>query len=346
MNSEQDLQPKIINVIGEVKQIIYPTSSDLTIPDFVIDLEGNNKDIRLYSNGYKYEVGDRVYVEHIKESDGSEYYNVGEYVRGDVTIIAILLFVAVTTLIYGWKGLKSMLSLICTMGIIIFVLVPLTLKGYNPVLVASLIAVPLLFSVMFITHGRSRITYAAMLGCFISIIITVILSYIIIIKAKITGFVDDTSSYLYFNSSGNIDFTLLVIASIIIGVIGVVDDGAITQARIVAELKDLNKSLTNSEYYKRAMNVGRDHAGAMINTLILAYTSSALPLLLLFYTSSIDKTVIINKEIITTEILRSLIGSIGLLLAIPITTYIAVKMIKTGDNVDSHSHSHSSSHNH
>lgn len=346
MNSEQNSQAKINNIIGEVKEIVYSTNTDIATPDFVIDLGGTNKDIRLYSNGYKYEVGDKVYVEHIKENDGSEYYNVGEYMRGDVTIIAILLFVAVTTIIYGWKGLKSMLSLVCTMGIIIFVLVPLTLKGYNPVLVASLIAVPLLFSVMFITHGRSKITYAAMLGCFISIFITVILSYIIIIKSKITGFVDDTSSYLYFNSNGNIDFTLLVIASIIIGVIGVVDDGAITQARIVAELKDLNKTLTNNEYYKRAMNVGKDHAGAMINTLILAYTSSALPLLLLFYTSNTDKAVIINKEIIATEILRSLIGSIGLLLAIPITTYIAVILIKNGDQVNEHTHNHGNSHSH
>jgi uncharacterized membrane protein len=329
---------------GEIRKIIYPTSSDSTMPDYVINLDNKIDDIRTYSNGYRYEVGDKIYVEHIKEQDDSEYYNVAEYIRSDVTIIALLMFIFVTISIYGWKGVKSMLSLVTTMCIIIFVLLPLTLKGYNPVIVASLIAVPLLFSVMFLTHGRSRVTYSAMLGCFISIIVTIIISYITITKAKITGFVDDTSSYLYFNSNGNIDFTLLVIASIIIGVIGVVDDGAITQARIVSELKNLNRSLSDGEYYKRAMNVGRDHAGAMINTLVLAYTSSSLPMLLLFYTSELNKSVIINKEIITTEILRSLVGSIGLLLTIPITTYIAVKLIKTDTINEPNAHDHHHSH--
>jgi uncharacterized membrane protein len=344
MNQEVKLA-KTENLVGVIKDILYSTSTEISPPDFVIDIEGTTTDYKLYSNGYKYNVGDKIYVEHIKDTDGSEYYNVGEYLRGDVTIFTIILFIVVALSLYGWRGLKSLMSLFTTMGIIIFILLPLTLKGYNPVMIASLIAIPLLFSVMCITHGRNRVTYSAMLGCFISIVITVTLSYITIIKARITGFVDDTSSYLYFNSAGNIDFTLLVIASVIIGVIGVVDDGAITQARIVAELKDLNKTLTYKEYYMRAMNIGRDHAGAMINTLILAYTSTSLPLLLLFYTSSTDKAVIINKEIITTEILRSLIGSIGLLLTIPVTTYIAIRLIKAreGNNIHNdnlHNHNH------
>lgn len=142
--------------------------------------------------------------------------------------------------------------------------------------------------------------------------------------------------YLTINTNNTISLTLLVISSIIIGVIGVVDDAAITQASVVKELKSANNNLNKMEYYNRAMRVGSSHAGAMINTLVLAYLSSALPLMLLFYTGDIPFYVILNKEIVATEIMRSLIGSSGLILAIPITTIISVYMINKDDDCHKH----------
>lgn len=342
------LKPEIKNYKAEIIEIRDSTTTEKFNDNYVVKiLEGDiqGRLVDTYSNGFNYQVGDKVFVESVKETDGSQYYNLGEAIRYNNIIITCVLFVGVILVIFGKKGLKALISLTTSLLIIFFILLPLTLKGYNPVLVASGIAIALLFSVMLITHGKNKVTYSALLGCSISIFITIIISYITILDAKITGFVDETSSYLYFNTEGIINFPLLVIASIIIGVIGVVDDGAITQAGIVAELKKANKNLSDTEYYKRAMRVGSDHAGAMINTLVLAYVGSALPLLLLMYTTNIDKLYLLNKEIIATEIFRSLIGSVGLLLAIPLTTFFAVKLIKHDDkeldmHVCSHRHSH------
>lgn len=337
------LVPEIKNYKSEVVSIINSTNTDSVakFPNYelkILEGEYSGKIIETHSNGYFYKVGDKVFLENIKETDGSEYYNLGEAVRYDSLIMTIMLFIGVITIVFGKKGLKALFSLGVSLCIIFFILLPLTLKGYNPVLVASFISIILLFSVMLITHGRNKITYSALLGCSISIFITIIISYITIINANITGFVDETSSYLYFNTEGIINFPLLVIASIIIGVIGVVDDGAITQAGIVAELKHANKNLSNAEYYKRAMRVGSDHAGAMINTLVLAYVGSSLPLLLLMYTSKLDPVFLLNKEIISTEIFRSLIGSVGLLLAIPLTTLFAVYLVSDRDREHTHKH--------
>lgn len=347
-NTVKILIPEIKNYKSEIVEIINSTATDdvAKFPDYKVKiLEGEyaGKIILTYSNGYFYKIGDKVFLENVKENDGSEYYNLGEAVRYDSLIITAILFISVITVIFGKKGMKALLSLSVSLGIIFFVLLPLTLKGYNPVLIASFISVILLFSVMLITHGRNKVTYSALLGCSIAIFITIVTSYVTILSANITGFVDETSSYLYFNTEGIINFPLLVVASMIIGVIGVVDDGAITQAGIVAELKSLNKNLSNTEYYNRAMRVGSDHAGAMINTLVLAYVGSALPLLLLMYTSHLDFLFLVNKEIIATEILKSLIGSIGLLLAIPLTTIFAVFLISPDDE-GSHKHSHSHRH--
>jgi uncharacterized membrane protein len=343
------LVPTIKNYKAEIIEIRDSTTTEKFNDNYIVKvLEGDiqGRIIDTYGNGFNYKVGDKVFIESIKETDGSQYYNLGEAIRYNNLIITCILFVGVIAIIFGKKGLKALISLTVSLGIIFFVLLPLTLKGYNPVFIASGIAIALLFSVMLITHGRNKVTYSALLGCSIAIFVTIIISYVTILDAKITGFVDETSYYLFFNTSGIINFQLLVIASIIIGVIGVVDDGAITQAGIVAELKKANKNLSSKEYYTRAMRVGSDHAGAMINTLVLAYVGSALPLLLLIYTSNINMLYLLNKEIIATEIFRSLIGSIGLLLAIPLTTLFAVKLIKHDDKeLDMHVCSHGHNHN-
>jgi uncharacterized membrane protein len=150
---------------------------------------------------------------------------------------------------------------------------------------------------MLITHGRNRVTYSALIGSVSSVLITIIITYITITKASITGFIDDVDSGLFFATGGELNFTLLTIAGVIIGVIGVVDDASITQASAVRELKATNGNLTDLEYWKIAMRIGQDHAGAMINTLVMAYVSASLPVLLLFYNSTNSLMYLINKEI-------------------------------------------------
>ncbi|HAQ69693.1 MAG TPA: hypothetical protein DCR48_01840 [Flavobacteriales bacterium] len=130
----------------------------------------------------------------------------------------------------------------------------------------------------------------------------------------------------------------------IIGVLGVLDDIAVTQAAVVTELYNSNASLSRAEVYRKALRVGREHVGALVNTLVLAYVGVSLPLLLQFYTASSSLSMSLNTELFATEIVRTIVGSIGLILAVPIVTVLAVFYLK--DYKPKHGHSHSHGHSH
>jgi uncharacterized membrane protein len=218
------LVPEITNYKSEIVEIINSTNTEIKYPNYLIKvLEGDEKGklINTYSNGITHGIGDVVYIEHVRDNDGYEYWNLGESLRIDSLILTGLIFVVFVVSVFGIKGLRSLFSLLVSLLIIFYVLIPLTFKGYNPVLLASIISTLLLTSVMFLTHKYTRVSLSALLGCLVSILVTILFSYYIILQSKITGFVDDTSSYLYFATEGSINFPLLIIASIIIGVIGV-----------------------------------------------------------------------------------------------------------------------------
>lgn len=343
---------KNTEIIAEIKDIL-PKKDEFLFQDYLVEIESGEfkgREVEVYSDGLNYREGQRVYVSHIKESGGGEYFILGEALRQNEILGTLILFIGVIVAVFGRKGIKSLFSLALSLVAIFFILIPAALKGYNPIMISGIFSILLLSLLMLITHGRNKITYSALIGSVSSVLITIIITYITITKASITGFVDDIDSGLFFATNGQIDFTLLTIAGVIIGVIGVVDDASITQASAVRELKSLDNSLSDLEYWKRAMRIGEDHAGAMINTLVMAYVSASLPVLLLFYNSTNSLSYLINKEIIATEIFRSLIGSIGILLSIPITTWIAVKLIKEKDlhssGNASHTHAHVHGHSH
>ncbi len=353
-NKTQYIPGELIEIKNNTSSEIYSNDKVLP-PNYIIkflDKSGVSSTTEVYSEGNKYSVGDRVYVKQVQAPDSS-YIALGDKIRSPEIYGSIFIFCAVVISIFGLKGFRALFSLTVSFLVIFLVLIPAMAKGYNPVLLSAGIATLLLALSMFITHGKSKVTYAALLGCSISIFITVLMSYAIIIYSKLGGYTDAGSYYIENGMSGPgsyINLSFLIIASIIIGVIGAVDDGAITQAKIVEEIKTLNKNITNYDCYKRAMNIGRDHGGAMINTLILAYVASSIPQLMFLYTSDIPLNILLNSEVVATEIFRATISSIGLLLAIPLTTYFAVRFIKVADLKDrvgdSHGHSHLSGHSH
>ena len=152
-------------------------------------------------------------------------------------------------------------------------------------------------------------------------------------SAQLTGFASEEAGFLQTIKQGSVNIKGLLLAGIIIGVLGVLDDITISQSAIVFQLKETNEKLGFFELYKRAMNVGQDHISSMVNTLVLVYTGAALPLLLLFIDNPHPFSEIVNYEIIADEVVRTLVGSIGLILAVPITTVIAslvAEQTKTG----------------
>ncbi len=174
-----------------------------------------------------------------------------------------------------------------------------------------------------LSHGPGRLTAVALLGTTLALFAAVVLSTVAIEAASLTGFADEDASLLEALLPG-IDVRGLMLAAIIIGTLGVLDDVTITQAAIVFELNDADRRATRMLLFQRAMRVGREHIASVVNTLALAYTGAALPLILLLATRDESLRTLISFELLTTEFVRALVGSIGLVLAVPFTTGAAV----------------------
>lgn len=283
------------------------------------------------------EVGDKVYVRYLETSQGDEYYSIQEPYRLPALLLILGVFLVGVLIFGGKQGFLSLIALFISFGAIFKLLFPQIIDGGNVVVIATLGALASLFVVMYMTHGFTRLTTSAFLGCSLSVLVTLLFAKYAVDIANLTGFATEESVYLNIATGGNLDFVALLVGGIIIGVIGVIDDVSITQASVVNQLRLANKELSSSALYAKAIKVGKDHMGAVINTLILAYTGAALPLVLLLYVSTSPVLQLVNSEVIATEIIRSIVGSVGLLLAVPLTTLISVILIKKGD---SHVHVH------
>jgi uncharacterized membrane protein len=288
--------------------------------------------------------GQNIYVNHLQHVGGSDRYAITNIDRQNQVYFFIGLFVLAVILLGGRQGMRSLLSLVASFLAIFYILLPGLLHGWNPLLTSVIVASAILFFAIFFTHGFNKESLVAYSGTMISVFFTSILAIIAVKMTYLSGFSADESVYLNFNTGGTLDFTGLLLGAIIIGVLGVLDDIAVTQAAIVSELYDSNKNITRMEVYKRAMRVGREHVGALVNTLVLAYTGTALPLLLLFKTHQYSFSTAINLEIFTTEIIRTIIGSIGLIITVPVVTFLAVYFLK--GYVSKHGHAHSHAHSH
>ena len=210
-----------------------------------------------------------------------------------------------------------------SIGAIFFLLVPALLAGWDPVLTSVGIAGAILAVVFFGTHGISSRSKIAFLGTFGAVIATGLIAWISSGMMRLTGFSSDASVYLNFATNGTLDLSGLLLGSIIIGILGVLDDVSITQASVVEQLKHANPALHFAELYERAIKVGRDHIGSLVNTLALAYVGVSLPLILLYAKSDSPLWQTLNQEVVAAELLRIVVGSIGLILAVPATTAVA-----------------------
>jgi uncharacterized membrane protein len=182
------------------------------------------------------------------------------------------------------------------------------------------------------------------LGTFGAVFLTCLIAYIWVEWMRFTGFSDDASVYLNFATGGKLDLTGLLLGGIIIGLLGVLDDVSITQASVVQELKAANPNFGFKELYSRALRVGKDHVGSLVNTLALAYVGTSLPMILLLSYSEASLSIILNQEVVAAEILRIVVGSIGLILAVPLTTVLAAWYFKDKE-VDTHE-IHGDNHHH
>ncbi|MDQ3076511.1 MAG: YibE/F family protein [bacterium] len=345
----QDVQgiwrARVIEVINQEKKTVPGTDTLSTYQTLKAELlEGERKgQVVTIENDYlTLKNGDKFFLFYTIDINGNEMYSVRDIDRRVTIGIFVGLFVLTIIAFGGKQGLRSIISLAGSFFVILYVLVPSLLKGYPPVPTSIAIASVILFLAIFLTHGFNRESLVAFIGTVSAVILTGILAYLGVTLARLSGFASDEAVYLNLATRGALDFSGLLLGGIMIGVLGVLDDIAVTQSAVVSELYNSASHLSKKEIYTKAIRVGKEHVGALVNTLALAYTGASLPLLLLFSTSESTLASIINQEIFATEIIRTIVGSVGLILTVPITTLLAVYMLK-GYKVkhnDHHGHSH------
>ncbi len=340
---------EVAKILQEENRLIPGTDTEhlyQTILVKVLDGPEKGETITIENDYLELDKGDKFYFNHYIYIGGEEVYAVTTIDRREALLFFVLLFVAAVVVLGGWQGVRSLVALVGSFIAIFYVLLPGLLAGWNPLLVSSLVASVILAAAIFFTHGLNRESAVAYVGTMLAVFLTGLLAIIAVYMCDLSGFVSDESVYLNFNTAGKLDFTGLLLGAIIIGVLGVLDDIAVTQAAVVSELYNSNSNLTRLEVYRRALRVGKEHVGALVNTLVLAYTGVSLPLLLYFSQSTISVWSLINSETFATEIVRAIVGSIGLIMTVPIVTGLAVYYLKGYVPKSGHSHSHGHGHTH
>lgn len=273
--------------------------------------------------------GDRVVV--VIEEYENEYIEVyiSDYARQSQIFYLLGLFVLLIILIGKKKGIKAILTLAITIIMVVKILLPLMLKGINPIPISIIISILITVVTILIISGFNNKSIAAIIGTCSGFIIAGIIAYIVGINIRLTGLsAEEATMLMYLPQEIDFDFKSLLFSGIILGALGAIMDVGMSIASSIEEIHNANKNLTKKELFNAGMNVGKDIMGTMTNTLILAYTGSSIPLLLLFMGYETSMIKIMNLDIIATEIVRSLSGSIGLVLTIPLTALIATALIK------------------
>lgn len=337
------LHGRVVEILHQEMREIPGTDTDhlyQTIRAEVLDGAKKGEIITIENDYLELDEGDKFYFNHNIDADGRETFGIINIDRKDSLIFLVGLFVLAVVVFGGWQGVRALCALVGSFFAIFYILMPGLLNGWNPLLASFLVASGILFAAIFFTHGFNRESAVAYCGTMISVLLTGVFAMLAVHGADLSGFAADEAVYLNFNTHGTLDFTALLLGAIIIGVLGVLDDIAVTQAAVVTELYGSNPDMSRREAYKRALRVGREHVGALVNTLALAYTGAALPLLLYFYLAPTGFGAAVNSELFATEIVRMIVGSIGLILTVPIVTLLAVSYLKGYKPKHAHSHTH------
>ena len=244
-----------------------------------------------------------------------------------------VIFAVLVVLLGRMRGLAALVGLAASIAVLLAFVIPAILQGSSPVVVASVGAGAIGFIVLYLAHGFTSRTTVALIGTLSGVGVTLVLSLIWAPIAHLTGLVSE-SAYVVQAVGVELDLGGLLLAGIVIGALGAIDDVAVTQASAVWELREADPDLTTPKLFRAGMRVGRDHVGSIVNTLALAYAGASLPLLILFQLSEQPLGRLVGSEVVATEVVRTLVGSIGLVAAMPVTTWLAAH-VATGQRATS-----------
>ena len=288
------------------------------------ELDGLTGSIEL-AIGNRIRSGDDILLTVFETESGRLVFDFYDFQRGSPMVVLAVLFAAAVVALGRWRGVGALAGLAVSLLVIIVFAVPAILDGSNAVTVAVVAASVIAFCSLFLAHGFGVPTAVALVSTLLSLFLTAALAWAFVGATHLTGLTDD-STLLLAGLRDGIDARGILLAGIVIGALGVLDDVTVTQVSAVWELKALRPELSMRELVAPALRIGRDHISSTVNTLFLAYAGAALPLLLLFTEADQGVGSVITRELVATEVVRTLVGSIGLVTSVPISTWLAAWM--------------------
>ncbi|MDQ3728701.1 MAG: YibE/F family protein [Actinomycetota bacterium] len=277
------------------------------------------------------EAGDGVRLSKVEAPEGAQgqpsdpQYNLTDLERGAPMLWLALIFAAMVILFGRLRGALSLVGLAASLLVVVLFIVPAILGGRAPLTIAIVGSMAVMLLTISLAHGLGPKSLAAMLGTTVSLAVVALLALLFVDLTHLTGLAGDESALIQLGDT-DISFRGLLLAGMVIGALGVLDDVTVSQASTVLALRSANPALRFAELYRRAIDVGRDHVSATVNTLVLAYIGTSLPVLLIFGSGGIGAVDAANVELVAQEIVATLVGSIGLIAAVPVTTALAAAM--------------------
>ena len=268
------------------------------------------------------EVGDRVIALSIPE-EGLVFT---DFERSSPMIALFIVYIVLVVAIAWWRGIGSLLGLFIAFGIVIFFTVPSLFDGHHPLVVGLVTGSGALFVLLYLAHGPNARTTTAYLGTLAGLVVTAFLAWWAVSASKLTGLWNEAGLHLEFLDRG-VSLQGLILCGVILAGLGVLNDVTVTQASAVWELRAARPEISRYELYTRGMRIGRDHIASTVYTIAFAYVGAALPTIMLvsLYDASMSAT--LTSVDIAEEIIRTLVGSIGLVLAVPLTTAIGAVVV-------------------
>lgn len=271
----------------------------------------------------KLKKGDDVRLRIVENKDGTQSIFFDDKARTASLIVLFFIFAAVAVAIGFFRGAFSLIGLAFTLAVLFWFLFPQILSGKDPILMTVLASIVILFVNIHLSHGFRVRTFFSFLGTVAGLFLVILTSYLFTRFGSLSGIGTEESMLLLWEVDSIKDPIALFIAAVILGTVGVLDDVAVTQAEVVGELQEANPSFSRKDLFLRAMRVGQHHIASTVNTLVLVYAGAALPMFLLFFSSSNDVGTFLNNEAVAEEFVRTMVGTISLILTVPFATAFA-----------------------
>ncbi|WP_238161189.1 YibE/F family protein [Kribbella antibiotica] len=273
------------------------------------------------------QAGNRILMQVIPEAAADERYKYVDQDRGRPLLLLVGIFAAAVIALSRWRGLAALGALAVTAVVLTQFVMPAILAGGDPLLVAVVGAFVIMSVTLLLTHGPNAQTAISMAGTAGALVLTAALGELFVLGSRISGLDNNGASEVAAYVPGGVNLPSLVVAGLVIGALGVLDDVTVTQTAAVWELSAAKPNASRRELLAAGLRIGRSHVASVVNTLVLAYAGAALPLLMLFAITGTPDSYVVSLETVATQIVNGLVGSLGIIAAVPLTTALAAAAV-------------------